>query len=575
QNLEIEFDLLQKQSQLVESLTSSRNQTADSESRYIQNQLQNQAKLSRDPLQQAEIELRILGERQADLARTQKAENESLATRQKLAAIDLQRQQVQIQTQKLELESQSKILAIELQRAITQKRSPEEIEAIRLQIQSNDQREKSLNQQLSLTNQQISQQGEINGNELKRTRLSQQIESENLKIEKTLARQRLIHENIDKVTKAFVLTQQKLQQEYNKQTSVLEKQSTILGFQKQLVEARQKPLNDKLSFVNAEIGLASQLIANDKQRRVLAQNMALVKIKSLEEQQKAEREVLLINQKQAKIQEQIEAIKLKGQQAQNKAEVAQAYADLAKLEASGASQEEIDAGRLNLDAKLMAGQGLELQAKLQPLQAQLSNFGLEQELVGLDRKQRLDRLTAKSELASTMPEGRQQQKLKQQIINELMSGLFGKKVTDWNYTNTIDQINRGNQSEISGVVSGKPTIPRNFTPGMISVSSGEVPKIQGLGVVPSGLEDIQNQINRLSEPTTPNIQLGSPTAPNIEGSRDSKTGEGSVKSVNNNVTLELGGITITAGGSQEVGKNLEQEVLNAFDRIMVETKRRL
>lgn len=575
QNLEIEFDLLQKQSQLVESLTSSRNQTADAESRYIQSQLQNQAKLSRDPLQQAEIELRILGERQADLVRTQKAENESLATRQKLADIDLKRQQVQIQTQKLELESQSKILAIELQRAITQKRSPEEIEAIRLQIQGNDQREKSLNQQLSLTNQQISQQGEINSNELKRTRLSQQIESENLKIEKTLARQRVIHENIDKVTKAFVLTQQKLQQEYNKQTSVLEKQSTILGFQKELVEARQKALNDKMGFVNAEIGLASQLITNDKQRQVLAQNMALVKIKSLEEQQKAEREVLLINQAQAKIQQQIEAIKLKGQQAQSKAEVAQAQADLAKLRASGATQEEITAGEMGLEAKLQASQALDLQAKLQPLQAQLSDFGLEQELSGLDRKQRLDRLTAKSELASTMPEGRQQQKLKQQIINELMSGLFGKKVTDWNYTSVLDQIQRGDQSELNRLINGKDQGTMRGRSGSVYIDYGKPPEVQGLNVSSSLTDEILNKVLKLSEPTTPNLQMGTPSAPNLSlGPTEYTRFQQNAQNVENNVKMEIGGIKITVTSPGDAGKQMEQEILNTLDRVLIEAKRR-
>ena len=577
QSLEAEYDILQKQAQLVETITNSRNQLADTESRYVQNQLQNQAKLTRDPLKQAEIELRILNEREADLARTQKAETESLAIRQKLAALDLQRQQTQIQTQKLELESQAQILAIELKRAISQKRSPEEIEAIRLQIQGNKQRTESLNQQSNLINQQINQQGEINRNEQRRIRLSQQTEAENLKIEKTLARQRVIQEQIDKVAKAFVLTQQKIQQEYAKQTSVLENQNTIIGFQKQLIEARQKVFNDKLNFVTSELNLASQLITNDKQRQVLAQATATIKLKALDEQQKAEREVLLLNQQQAKIQQQIEAIKLKGQQAQNKADTAQAYADLLKLKASGATQEEIYAGEMNLSAKLQAGQALDLQTKLQPLQAQLTDFSLQQELNNLDNKQRLDRLQAKSELVSTLPDGYQKDKYKQQIINELLSDVYGKKVTDWNYTSVLDQIQRDNNSDLRRLMTGEEQQQTmRGRSGSVYIDYGAPPKVQGLDISSSRLDDISNQLKNLSEPVVPNLQLGFPSAPNTNiGNTEVTRFQQTAERVENTVKMEIGGINISVHSSEDAGKKMEQEILNTLDRVMVEAKRRL
>lgn len=577
QSLEAEYDILQKQAQLVETITNSRNQLADTESRYVQNQLQNQAKLTRDPLKQAEIELRILNEREADLARTQKAETESLAIRQKLAALDLQRQQTQIQTQKLELESQAQILAIELKRAISQKRSPEEIEAIRLQIQGNKQRTESLNQQSNLINQQINQQGGINRNEQRRIRLSQQTEAENLKIEKTLARQRVIQEQIDKVAKAFVLTQQKIQQEYAKQTSVLENQNTIIGFQKQLIEARQKAFNDKLNFVTSELNLASQLITNDKQRQVLAQAAATIKLKALDEQQKAEREVLLLNQQQAKVQQQIEAIKLRGQQAQNKADTAQAYADLLKLKASGATQEEVYAGEMNLSAKLQAGQALGLQASLLPLQGQLLDFNQQQELINLDNKQRLDRLQAKSELVSTLPDGYQKDKYKQQIINELLSDVYGKKVTDWNYTSVLDQIQRDNNSDLRRLMTGEEQQQTmRGRSGSVYIDYGAPPKVQGLDISSSRLDDISNQLKNLSEPVVPNLQLGFPSAPNTNiGNTEVTRFQQTAERVENTVKMEIGGINISVHSSEDAGKKMEQEILNTLDRVMVEAKRRL
>ena len=576
QALESEYDLLQKQAQLVEAITSSRNQLADAESRYVQSQLQNQAKLTRDPLKQAEIELRIIKEREVDLVRTQKAELESLATRQKLADLDLKRQVFQIQSQKLEAESQAQILKFELERAIKQKRSPEEIEAIKLQIQGNKQRTEALSQQLNLTVQQINQQGGINKNEQKRVRLTQQIESENAKIEKKLAKQKLIQEQIDKVTKSFVLSQQQIQQGYDKQTAALEKQNAIFSFQKQLIEAKQRAISDRLNIVTSELGLASQLIVNDKQRQVLAQATATIKLKALDQQQKAEREVLLLNQQQAKVQQQIDAIKLKGQQAQNKAEVAQAQADLAKLEASGATPEEIVAGQMNLEAKLMAGQGLALQASLLPLQSQLSDFSQQQEIRSLDQKQKLDRMQAKSELASTLPEGEQQAQLKQQIINEALGDVYGKKVTDWNYTSVLDQIQRGNQADLSRLITGKDQTSMRQRSGSVYIDYGKAPEVQGLNVPTDRLDEIFKKIQALSDPVSPDLQMGTPSVPSLSiGQTEYTRFQQTAQNVENNVKMEVGGIKITVTSPGDVGKDLEQEMLNTFDRIMIETKRRM
>lgn len=576
QALESEYDLLQKQAQLVEAITSSRNQLADTESRYVQSQLQNQAKLTRDPLKQAEIELRIIKEREVDLVRTQKAELESLATRQKLLDLDLKRQVSQIESQKLEAESQSQTLKFELERATKQKRSPEEIEAIKLQIQGNKQRTEALTQQLNLTNQQINQQGEINKNEQKRVRLTQQIESENAKIEKKLAKQKLIQEQIDKVTKSFVLSQQQIQQGYDKQTSALEKQNTIIGFQKQLLEARQRAFSDRLGIVTSELGLASHLIVNEKQRQVLAQSTATIKLKALDQQQKAEREVLLLNQQQAKVQGQIDALKLKGQQAQNKAEVAQAQADLAKLEASGATPEEIAAGQMNLEAKLIAGQGLALQASLLPLQSQLLDFSQEQEIRNLDQRQKLDRMQAKSELANTLPEGRQRAQLKQQIINEALSDVYGKKVTDWNYTSVLDQIQRGDQSELNRLINGKDQASMRGRSGSVYIDYGKPPEVQGLNVPTDRLDEIFKKIQALSDPVSPDLQMGTPSAPSLSiGQTEYTRFQQTAQNVENNVKMEVGGVKITVTSPGDVGKNLEQEILKAFDNIMIETKRRM
>ena len=231
---------------------------------------------------------------------------------------------------------------------------------------------------------------------------------------------------------------------------------------------------------------------------------------------------------------------------------------------------------MNLEAKLMAGQGLALQASLLPLQSQLSDFSQEQEIRSLDQRQKLDRMQAKSELANTLPEGRQRAQLNQQIINEALSDVFGMKVTDRNYTNVIEQVNRGNQADLSRLITGKDQRAMRQRSGSVYIDYGKPPEVQGLNIPTDRLDEIFKKIQALSDPVSPDLQMGTPSAPSLSiGQTEYTRFQQTAQNVENNVKMEVGGIKITVTSPGDVGKNLEQEMLNTFDRIMIETKRRM
>jgi hypothetical protein len=236
------------------------------------------------------------------------------------------------------------------------------------------------------------------------------------------------------------------------------------------------------------------------------------------------------------------------------------------------------------------------------------DFSQQQEIMSLDQKQKLDRMQAKSELANTLPEGRQKAQLKQSIINEALSDVFGKKVTDWNYTSVLDQIQRGNQADLNKLITGKDrrVMPRNMgyvytdygkapevqglnvpsdhedrtsmrqRSGSVYIDYGKAPEVQGLNIPSDRFDEILKKIQSLSDPISPDLRMGTPSAPSLSiGQTEYTRFQQYAQNVENNVKMEVGGIKITVTSPGDVGKDLEQEMLNTFDRIMVEAKRRM
>jgi hypothetical protein len=158
-----------------------------------------------------------------------------------------------------------------------------------------------------------------------------------------------------------------------------------------------------------------------------------------------------------------------------------------------------------------------------------------------------------------------------------LSDVFGKNVTDWNYTSVLDQIQRGNEADLNKLITGKEdrTSMRQRS-GSVYIDYGKAPEVQGLNVPSDRFDEILKKIQSLSDPISPDLRMGTPSAPSLSiGQTEYTRFQQYAQNVENNVKMEVGGIKITVTSPGDVGKDLEQEMLNTFDRIMVEAKRRM
>jgi hypothetical protein len=112
--------------------------------------------------------------------------------------------------------------------------------------------------------------------------------------------------------------------------------------------------------------------------------------------------------------------------------------------------------------------------------------------------------------------------------------------------------------------------------GSVYIDYGKPPEVQGLNVPTDRLDEIFKKIQALSDPVSPDLQMGTPSVPSLSiGQTEYTRFQQTAQNVENNVKMEVGGIEITVTSPGDVGKDLEQEMLNTFDRIMIETKRRM
>jgi hypothetical protein len=112
--------------------------------------------------------------------------------------------------------------------------------------------------------------------------------------------------------------------------------------------------------------------------------------------------------------------------------------------------------------------------------------------------------------------------------------------------------------------------------GSVYIDYGKPPEVQGLNVPTDRLDEIFKKIQALSDPVSPDLQMGTPSAPSLSiGQTEYTRFQQTAQNVENNVKMEVGGVKITVTSPGDVGKNLEQEILKAFDNIMIETKRRM
>lgn len=388
-------------------------------------ELQNQLKFTGDLEKRAQLETQLAENRLTNLDATQQQEQISLAVQIQVNRLNLERESIQLRIQKIENQRQLAELNLELIKAKRDRRTPEEIAAIELQIQGAQQQSDLLNEQGDRLERSKIQQAQIAQNSKLELDIKQGIARKDAEIELTLTRRRELQASIEKQVKQIELASQQINIAGQIQIQQSEAVSKVYDQQKNVLQASQNFIKGRVDFVTGELQLTSQITNSERQKKNIAQLTAAIKLQSLEKQLQIEEQVLNLNLAQQAAQLEQEKIRNRVAQAQGQAGVAQAQADLSKAQLDpNATPESIKAAELNLQAKVeeaiatrFAGGLLDQQGNIQSILG-----GLERN--SFQERAQLQRDQAQVEFAQTLNPG-QRRRLLRNIRDRSLSSALG------------------------------------------------------------------------------------------------------------------------------------------------------
>ena len=190
--------------------------------------------------------------------------------------------------------------------------------------------------------------------------------------------------------------------------------------QTKIASAMKESFNGRLGFTEKILGLVGRLTTDEKEQKRLAQIAAQTKLKSLQQQQELEKQSLQLQQKQQAMLLKQEQIKIRMLGLQQKIAIAEDTRALQKAKATGDKDaqlalEEMLASRAEIVGNLNAtNKGLRQQQQIQE--------GLRRsERQQLELKQQGDRLEARVEVNQTRPDGRRKEIEARQLRREMLS----------------------------------------------------------------------------------------------------------------------------------------------------------
>lgn len=306
-------------------------------------------------------------------------------------------------------------------------------------------------------------QEKIRASRLKTGELTKQILEQEFQLQQ--AHYRVIEEQISRQLQAAKTAIELQTNPLQNQISLQEVLTKSLDNQNKIIEARKGLLESQSSYILGELNLLSQTARTEREKKQIAELSAAIKLKTLNQQQALEQQVLDLQLAQNRAALEKEKIQNRIAQLQNQAEVAQAQAELAKLKAKpDATPEEIAAAQLALKAKQAAGVGIELQGAMLNQQGQIDDSLASFKRAQLSNQQRLARDQAQFELIQTLPTG------EKRIATEAFQRSLMEK-----FTGTTGPINQfeGTLNEITRAML--PGGDGNFAlPGYLMPSSGNL-----------------------------------------------------------------------------------------------------
>ncbi|MBD1995405.1 hypothetical protein H6G00_02000 [Leptolyngbya sp. FACHB-541] len=194
--------------------------------------------------------------------------------------------------------------------------------------------------------------------------------------------------------------------------------------QNKILETRKGLLEAGANLLNAQLNALSAASTTDSERKDIAQITAAIQLRTLDQRQAIEREILLLNQEQQRIALEREMTENRIAQIQNTADTAGRFADLAEVVADPESTPaQRQAAELQLVASIAEGQGLQQQGaeleRSRTLQERLNQREIEVQ----DMNQDAERLNAETEFIDSLRSPDQRRRANRQRRGELLGEL--------------------------------------------------------------------------------------------------------------------------------------------------------
>jgi hypothetical protein len=367
----------------------SRNKLTSTTLQFASATLTNSLKVTNDIEKRAAIETTIAKLRESNRVITDAAEQRSLINQQKSIELALQKQQIELDSRRNDANNNSKLIQLELEKAIKQKVSKEDIAAIKIRLDGNKQEQEAITKQNELLDVTRRNQIEVNSNALRELEIRQRIGREGGLLDLEITKQN------EKIAKY-----EKIAQMANLEATVAETNANKMQLAGDL---QLKNYQMKLDILNKQAALEQQnqdntqrmfkmaegLAVSDHQKRKLAEQAAKQELLNLDKKQKIERDLLNIQIQMNKLSLERSVLEQKSAELKLAAELRVQEAETAKVLASRTATDEDKKGSLaTLNAKQFALTAKQLEATLLDKQLQLAGSEEYIQRSALSNKQR-------------------------------------------------------------------------------------------------------------------------------------------------------------------------------------------
>ena len=326
---------------------------------------QNKLKFSGDILEKAEAELAIAQDRLKALDQEQEFETSNLELQQTIQKMALEREMSQARLNKLQLENQKILANSRLLKADELGMTKEEREALEIQIDGLDQQIDLAVLQQTQLERQSQTQDEINQKQSESLKLRQDAARQTSAADVELAKLELVNAGYQKQKEILQNNTKLAELQSNARILALKEEETLLNKQTEILQKQLEITKQTADVSQRMYSLAQQgAISGFRQRRI-EKEAAEARRKNLEQTQEIERVNLEISQFMRDLALERRKIELEIAEVKQVAAIAEARAEVARMEADPrVSEEQREAARLGLAAQEQGLAGIQQERQL-------------------------------------------------------------------------------------------------------------------------------------------------------------------------------------------------------------------